>query len=73
MNPPGPLRRSRPAASGQIFFLDFDSFWQPLCIPAFSAPELVVICDLLREPVRSLFDQLVSPRLVDNVFRKEQP
>lgn len=73
VNPPGPLRRSSLAASGQIFFLDFDSFWQPLGIPAFSAPELLDICDLLREPVRSLFDQLVSSRLVDDVFRKEQP
>ena len=68
----GPLRRLR-APTGPIFVLDFDSFWQPDEIPAFSAVDLVQSCDDLRAPVRTLFTELVKDRLVDEVFRREPP
>lgn len=71
VDPSGPLKRPVPTPAGPLFLLDFDSFWQPSGIPAFSASELVTACDELREPVRRLFDQLISPRLIDEVFRKE--
>lgn len=70
--PSGPLRRLR-APTGPIFMLDFDSFWQPEEIPAFSADGLVQSCDDLRAPVRTLFTELVNDRLVDEVFRMEPP
>jgi len=53
--------------------LDFDSFWQPEEIPAFSADGLVQSCDDLRAPVRTLFTELINDRLVDEVFRMEPP
>ncbi len=71
VDPAGPLKRLSAPGIGPAFILDFDSFWQPTDIPAFSAAELVVICDDLRAPVRALFDQLVSKRLIDEVFKME--
>lgn len=71
VDPAGPLKRRSAPASGPVFVLDFDSFWQPTDIPAFSAPELVVTCDDLRASVRALFDQLISERLIDEVFKME--
>jgi uncharacterized protein (TIGR04255 family) len=71
VDPAGPLKRLRKPEPGPVFVLDFDSFWEPDTIPAFSAPDLLVACDELRAPARTLFDQLMTPRLVDRVFRKE--
>ena len=68
--PKGPLRRLRPHA-GPIFFLDFDSYWQPDDIPPFSADTLGIACDELRAPINTLFNDLVLDRLVTEVFRKE--
>jgi uncharacterized protein (TIGR04255 family) len=68
--PTGPLRRLR-VPKGQIFVLDFDSYWQPEEIPAFSADSLLQSCDDLRAPVHTLFTELVSDRLVSEVFRVE--
>jgi uncharacterized protein (TIGR04255 family) len=70
VSPPGPLKRPAPPPAGQIFVLDFDSYWQPDGIPAFSASELLEACDQLRRPVRELFDQLISAKLIAEVFRK---
>lgn len=66
----GPLRRPR-VPKGQIFVLDFDSYWQPDEIPAFSADALLRSCDDLRAPVRTLFTELALERLVSEVFRME--
>jgi uncharacterized protein (TIGR04255 family) len=71
VNPLGPLRRPDPPPPGPLFLLDFDSFWEPATIPHFAVDELLTTCDTLRVPTRSLFDQLITPRLVDEVFRKE--
>lgn len=71
VDPAGPLKRLPAPSLGPVFILDFDSFWQPTDIPAFSAAELVVICDDLRAPVRALFDQLISKRVIDEVFKME--
>ena len=54
--------------NGPIFMFDFDSSWQPAEIPEFSADNIVSVADLLREPLRGLFDSLVLPALV-SVFR----
>ncbi|MBL8776496.1 MAG: TIGR04255 family protein [Acidimicrobiales bacterium] len=71
VDPSGPLRRPLPPPTGPVFVLDFDSFWQPDLIPAFRTPDLLVACDQLRGPARSLFDQLLTDRLIDDVFRKD--
>lgn len=69
--PAGTLRRPTAPPSGPLFVLDFDSFWQPAGIPPFSAAELLKACDELRSPTRRLFDQLISRKLVDEIFKKE--
>ncbi|MCA1703936.1 MAG: TIGR04255 family protein, partial [Actinobacteria bacterium] len=71
VDPSGPLKRPNVPPSGPVFILDFDSFWQPTDIPAFSAADLAASCDDLRAPVRTLFDQLISQRLIDEVFKRE--
>ncbi len=71
VDPSGPLKRPATVRPGPVFVLDFDSFWQPSGIPAFAAADLLDACDSLRTPVRTLFDQLITKRLVDDVFRKE--
>jgi uncharacterized protein (TIGR04255 family) len=70
VNPVGPLRRPDPPPPGPLFLLDFDSFWEPATIPLFGVDDLLATCDALRVPTRSLFDQLVTAKLVDEVFRK---
>lgn len=67
----GPLKRAKTHAPGPVFVLDFDSFWQPSEIPAFDADDLLVACDELRNPARALFDQLITKRLINDVFQKE--
>lgn len=71
VTPVGPLKRANPPRSGSLFVLDFDSFWQPSGIPPFVAAELLVACDDLRNPIRRLFDQLISPKLINEIFKKE--
>jgi len=71
VDPAGPLKRLTKPKPGPVFMLDFDSYWQPDTIPAFSTPALLLACDELREPARALFDQLMTSRLVDEVFRKD--
>jgi uncharacterized protein (TIGR04255 family) len=71
VDPSGPLKRTTKPPAGPMFLLDFDSFWEPGGIPAFLASELLVACDQLREPVRRLFDRLISKRLINEVFGAE--
>lgn len=70
VNPVGPLRRPNPPPPGHLFLLDFDSFWEPPNIPLFAVEDLLATCDTLRRPTRSLFNEVVTSRLVDEVFRK---
>jgi len=68
VNPGGPLRRPDPPPTGPFFLLDFDSFSEPSTIPLFDVTELLETCDALRVPTRTLFDQIVTRRLIDEVF-----
>lgn len=70
VTPAGPLKRPRPAPSWPVFVLDFDSFWQPSDIPAFESAALLQACDDLRAPVRSLFDAMITDKLLA-VYRRE--
>jgi uncharacterized protein (TIGR04255 family) len=69
--PAGSLKRAHPPKPGPLFVLDFDSFWEPSGIPAFAEGNLLKACDELRAPEKRLFEQLVSPKLVEEVFRRE--
>lgn len=70
VNPTGPLRRPHPPASGPLFFLDFDCFWEPEDIPEFDVDAVMTTWDRLRTPIRTLFDHLITDKLRAQ-FRKE--
>jgi len=70
VNPDGPLKRLSPPAPGPLFALDFDSFWLPSDIPEFEPETLMDVCDRLKDPVRTLFDALMTDELLTE-FRKE--
>ncbi|MHB8290839.1 MAG: TIGR04255 family protein [Acidimicrobiales bacterium] len=70
VNPDGPLRRPGPRPEGPFFLLDFDASWQPPGVPRWDSDILLETCDQLRHPVRALFDQLVTTRLVEQVFKR---
>jgi uncharacterized protein (TIGR04255 family) len=71
VEPGGPLKRPFAPKPGPVFVMDFDSFWQPSDIPAFLTENLLTACDELRQPARAMFDQLITQRLIDDVFKKE--
>jgi uncharacterized protein (TIGR04255 family) len=72
VQPRGNLSRPSLPSPGPFFVLDFDSFWEPLDIPAFESQELTRTCDELRAPVRALFDLLVTDRLRTEVFMRDR-
>lgn len=71
VNPDGPLRRPGPRPQGPFFLLDFDASWQPQVVPRWDTHIVLETCEQLRRPVRNLFDQILTPRLVDEVFNSE--
>jgi len=71
VQPRGSLNRPSAPPPGPFFLLDFDSFWEPLDIPEFDPAGLIETCDVLRTPVRSLFDLVISDKLRRDVFMKE--
>jgi uncharacterized protein (TIGR04255 family) len=72
VSPDGPLRRPGPRPSGSFFLLDFDAFWQPSAIPKWDSDVVLETCDQLRQPVRALFDQVITRRLVAESFNKKE-
>jgi uncharacterized protein (TIGR04255 family) len=72
VNPDGPLRRPGPRPRGPFFLLDFDAYWEPPAIPAWDGTGVLETCDQLHEPVQVLFDQMVTDRLVADVFGKKE-
>lgn len=70
VNPDGPLRRPGTRPDGPFFMLDFDASWQPGTIPRWDTEELVSRCDDLRDPIKVLFNDVVTPRLVSEVFEQ---
>lgn len=71
VNPLGPLRRPGPMPTGPFFMLDFDAFWEPATIPTWNTSDILETYDQLRQPVRALFDTVITDRLVKNVFNQE--
>jgi uncharacterized protein (TIGR04255 family) len=59
VHPPGPL-----------FKLDIDSFWQANDeVPKFSSEQILARADALHEPVRGVFESLITERLREEVLR----
>ena len=71
VNPNGPLKRPGPLPPGAFFGLDFDAFWEPTGIPIWKTEDLLQTYDQLRVPVRSLFDSMITERLIAEVFEAE--
>jgi uncharacterized protein (TIGR04255 family) len=72
MDPGSDLRRARPADGGPFFLLDMDSFWTPdQDVPEFDLDTLVPRCDELHNPIRALFESMISDRLRDEVLRND--
>jgi uncharacterized protein (TIGR04255 family) len=69
INPDGPIRRIGFASHGPFFLLDFDAFWQPASVPEWRSADLLEVFDDLRKPVRTLFDEIITPRLEEEVFQ----
>ena len=63
------LRRTLPP--GPLFKLDFDSFWQAGDeVPEFDADFVLRQVDALHEPVRYVFESLITERLREEVLRR---
>ncbi|MFC2725538.1 MAG: TIGR04255 family protein, partial [Bifidobacterium dentium] len=63
------LRRPLPSP-GPLFKLDIDSYWQPDDIPVFDPNRILAIADKLHDPVRSMFEGLITNRLRNEVLRR---
>lgn len=71
VNPNGDLRRKSPAYPGKFFLLDLDSFWVPESeVPVFSMDLIRETSEALHAPVREMFEQCITDRLRNEVFRK---
>ncbi|MGO4192249.1 TIGR04255 family protein [Arthrobacter sp. YAF17] len=70
-DPNGELRRKSPSYPGPFFLLDVDSFWVPEDgVPEFSESLLTSQSEALHAPVREMFEQMITDRLRNEVFRK---
>ncbi len=63
------LRRPLPSP-GPLFKLDIDSYWQPDDIPEFDPDQILAMADKLHDPVRSIFEGLITDRLRNEVLRR---
>ncbi|MDR0960056.1 MAG: TIGR04255 family protein [Propionibacteriaceae bacterium] len=63
------LRRPMPPP-GPLFKLDIDSFWLPGSeVPEFASDSILACADSLHEPVRGVFESLITNRLREEVLR----
>jgi len=69
VDPSGDLKRAAPPP-GPFFLVDIDSFWTPTDdVPEFDAQKLLAVLDDLHNPVRTLFEGLITERLRKEVLR----
>jgi uncharacterized protein (TIGR04255 family) len=67
------LRRIRAITNPSFFLLDIDSYWTPNDgTPEFATETVLEMTDELHNPVRSLFESLITPRYRDEVLRNVQ-
>lgn len=68
VEPNGLLKRAT-TPTGPFFLLDFDSFWEDAgVVPEFVSSELLERCDDLHDPVRAMFEGLITDRLREDVL-----
>jgi uncharacterized protein (TIGR04255 family) len=72
VNPDGPLRRLGQKPVGPFFLLDFDAYWQPAAIPGWDSAVALQTCDQLHKPIRALFDEIITDRLITQVFDTDE-
>jgi uncharacterized protein (TIGR04255 family) len=64
------LRRVTPAQAGPYFLMDIDSFWTPLgSIPEYHRDELLSTYQTLYDPARSVFQEMLTNRMRDDLLR----
>lgn len=69
LDPTYHLRRTMPVQAGPFFLLDIDSFWTPVGpIPEYNRTGVHATFQELYEPVRSVFQDMVSSRLKDELL-----
>jgi uncharacterized protein (TIGR04255 family) len=69
VDPAGDLKRAAPPP-GPFFLVDIDSFWTPTDdVPEFDVQKLLAVLDDLHNPVRTLFEGLITERLRKEVLR----
>jgi uncharacterized protein (TIGR04255 family) len=65
------LRRATPVQPGPYFHMDIDSFWAPNgAIPEFDRDALVTTIQDLYVPARSVFQEMITSRLKDDLLRQ---
>lgn len=73
VSPKGSLRLRPKLHGGSFFLMDIDSFWLPEDgLQDFSVDTTLKLCDGLRKPMRELFEDSITHRLRNDVFRKER-
>lgn len=71
VDPNGDLKRKTPSYPGKFFMLDLDSFWLPESeVPAYSNSLVAETGETLHAPVREMFEQCITDKLRNEVFRK---
>lgn len=69
VDPSGPLRRNI-VSPGPFFLVDIDSFWIPSDgTPEFNVLEVLGCADKLHQPVRALFEDMITDRFREEVLR----
>lgn len=70
VDPSSDLRRSHPIEGGPYFLADIDSFWTPEdVIPEYEREKVISRCNELHDPIRALFESVITDRLREEVFR----
>lgn len=73
LDPSYHLRRVTPAQTGQFFLMDIDSFWTPPtgAIPEYNRDALVSTYRDLYAPAQTVFQDMLTPRLKDELLRSQ--
>lgn len=73
VNPQGPTRRKLVPPPGPFYLIDIDSSWQAgEEVPEFSGHDVLKTSDTLHEPVRSIFESIITDKLRNEVLRRQQ-
>ena len=72
VDPAGDLRRPTPPPTW-FFLLDIDSFWTPTDgVPKFTPEGFIAECDRIHEPVRRVYESVITDRLREEVLHERE-